>query len=236
MNKGYIYMISNDINDKKYIGQTKTSIAERWQKHLDNAKNCPNKQVITQAIHKYGKEHFQVEELAKVNCEDLDDMEIYYIRKYDSFQNGYNMTVGGNNSSAPISEDIVSKVIELALNDRTNYTIISDTTRVNSKTVKKILNRHDIKIKNPISRSKGNIDNLRSHWGKHTDNLVKPCPIRIVELDKSFNSMLECAKFLIKNNYTKTNNEIYVMKSISRALADKNYQRKTYLGFHLEKL
>lgn len=38
MNKGYIYMIENNINHKKYIGQTKTPLEVRWNKHKRNAK------------------------------------------------------------------------------------------------------------------------------------------------------------------------------------------------------
>lgn len=237
MNKGYIYMISNDINDKKYIGQTKTSISERWRKHLNNAKNCPNKQVITQAIHKYGEEHFHIEELARVDYEDLNDMEIYYIKKYDTFKNGYNITLGGNNNNSTINEEVISNIIELALNGNTNYTIISKITGVSDRTVKNILDRYGIKIINPISRNKGNINNLRPYWGKHNDNLIKPCSIKIVELDKTFDSLIQCANYLIQHNYTKTTDVNNVVKSISRTLSSKdNYNRKTYLHFHLEKL
>ena len=235
MEYGYIYKITNNTNNKQYIGQTKSTVNERWRKHIDNARNCPDKQVITQAIAKYGVENFSIEEIAKCPMEDLDQWEIYYIKKYDTFQNGYNMTAGGNGAGKSYTEEQLLNIIQLATTGHTNVSRISECVGLSAKIVARLMKKYDIKI-SYYDRSKGNIDNLRSHWGKHTDNLVKPCPIRIVELDKSFNSMLECAKFLIKNNYTKTNNEIYVMKSISRALADKNYQRKTYLGFHLEKL
>ena len=69
---GYIYLITNKINKKQYVGQTGISIEERWRKHIDNSKNCPNKQIITMAIAKYGQENFSIEELAKCPLEDLD--------------------------------------------------------------------------------------------------------------------------------------------------------------------
>ena len=35
---GYIYKITNLINDKKYIGKTERSIKARWKEHLKNIK------------------------------------------------------------------------------------------------------------------------------------------------------------------------------------------------------
>lgn len=236
MKNGFIYIIENDINDKVYIGQTKTSIEERWKKHINNSKNCPNKQVITMAMNKYGIQHFTIRLLVSAPADDLDFLEVYYIKKYDSFQNGYNMTLGGNNTSTSIPEECIRKIIILALTTKTNYTKIAKEVNVSDTTVRKILKRYDIEIKDRFTESKGNINNLQPHWGKHNDNLVKPCPVRIKELDKSFDSLLECANFLVNNNYTKTKNVFYVMKSISRVLSNKDYSRKTYLKFHLEKL
>lgn len=39
MYEGYIYKIINDINDKVYIGQTITTIAERWHGHMSSVLN-----------------------------------------------------------------------------------------------------------------------------------------------------------------------------------------------------
>ena len=30
----YVYLITNTLNDKKYIGQTKRNLKERWYEHL----------------------------------------------------------------------------------------------------------------------------------------------------------------------------------------------------------
>lgn len=236
MSYGYIYLITNKVNGKQYVGQTSSTIEDRWKKHLDNAKNNPSKQIITQAISKYGKENFEIEELARVKVEDLNDIEIFFIKKYDTFQNGYNMTIGGENSWNSISEEIYNKIIELALNDFTNVSKIARDCNVSPRVVKRVLDKENISIKNFDKGSLGNIENLKPYFGLHNDNLVKPCPVKIVELNKSFSSMIECARWLIENNLTKTKNEINVMKSISRLFGNDSYRRDTYCELHFEKL
>lgn len=236
MEYGFIYMITNNINKKQYIGQTKDTIEMRWRKHIDNAKNNSHKQVITQAISKYGIENFKIEEIARCPIEDLNQWEIYYIKKYDTFQNGYNMTPGGNNIYNETKPEIVAQILYEANNSITNMSIIAKKVGVSDKTVAKILKLNHTTIKNRIKYNNVNIDNIKPHMGKHTDNLTQPCPIRVVELNRTFDSMLECAKFFIDNGYSKTDNEFNVMKSISRATANKDYGRNTYLGFHIEKI
>ena len=53
---------------------------------------------IKRAILKYGKEHFQINLLEEVEESLLDEREIYWIKIYDSFHNGYNLTEGGNSN------------------------------------------------------------------------------------------------------------------------------------------
>lgn len=91
---GYIYKITNDINNKVYIGQTTYSLEERWKHHIADASRYPYK--IYRAINKYGIEHFQIQLIEECPNEDLDKKEIYWIGKYNSYENGYNSTLGGN--------------------------------------------------------------------------------------------------------------------------------------------
>lgn len=93
-----IYMVINLINNKKYIGQSK-NIKKRFQSHhlvdYKNPNSCVYNTKFYQAIRKYGIENFQVEVLQLCDEKDLDDLEIYYIKKFDTFKNGYNSTEGG---------------------------------------------------------------------------------------------------------------------------------------------
>lgn len=84
-----IYKISNDLNDKVYIGQTIDAIEHRLQEHSWKSSKCHK---LRNAIQKYGKEHFKIE-LLKI-CEDQDMaccVEGFYIQVYDSVKNGYNI-------------------------------------------------------------------------------------------------------------------------------------------------
>ena len=97
-NASGIYMVINLINNKKYIGQSK-NIKKRFQSHhlvdYKNPNNCNYNTKFYQAIRKYGIENFQVEILQLCDEEDMDNLEIYYIKKFDTFKNGYNSTEGG---------------------------------------------------------------------------------------------------------------------------------------------
>lgn len=104
---GSIYIIKNKCNDKVYIGQTTQSIEERFKQHLkpSQIKRCKYK--LYRAFDKYGVENFYCESLEEnVPYEKLDEREIYYIEKYDSFHNGYNSTAGGDEKTIYKIEDV----------------------------------------------------------------------------------------------------------------------------------
>ena len=64
-------------------------------KHYSRAKVGDNLTGIDAAIRKYGKENFKVEIIDNCTEEQLDDLERFYIAKYNSYENGYNLTRGG---------------------------------------------------------------------------------------------------------------------------------------------
>ena len=54
---------------------------------------------IKRAIHKYGKDKFHISLLEEVSIERLNEREKYWITYYDSYNNGYNLTLGGQDSN-----------------------------------------------------------------------------------------------------------------------------------------
>ena len=112
-----IYIIRNKINDKVYIGQTSQSVAVRFSQHM---KPSTTKQrgtyKIYNAVNKYGKENFYYEILEEhLTSEQADEREVYYIKQFNSYENGYNSTRGADTKTISKVQD-VEKLIEMTNN------------------------------------------------------------------------------------------------------------------------
>ena len=102
-----IYKIENLINGKIYIGQS-IDIQRRFQEHKRDTDNCR----IHQALRKYGIENFSFEIVEECELSQLDAKEKYWIKYFDSFNNGYNATIGGNQDINPAIEACKKKVFQ----------------------------------------------------------------------------------------------------------------------------
>jgi group I intron endonuclease len=95
---GYIYRITNIVNGKVYIGETRQQDPlKRWALHKQSVNwtrgGCP---LLRAAMLKYGIENFRFEVLIICFDDALHAMEREYIKKYNSITpNGYNILEGG---------------------------------------------------------------------------------------------------------------------------------------------
>ncbi len=90
-----IYKITNKINGKTYVGQTKNSLEKRKTYHLQSV-NSNSKYPIHCAIRKYGKENFLFETIELCDELELNKKEISWIKELNSLcQTGYNIRNGG---------------------------------------------------------------------------------------------------------------------------------------------
>ena len=109
----FLYKITNQINNKVYIGQAK-QISKRWYRHKWCAKNPQYaKQYIHFALIKHGVENFIFEIIAlSLTQEDANETETILIFQYDSCNPkfGYNIKPGGK--TAPHSEQTKQKLRE----------------------------------------------------------------------------------------------------------------------------
>ena len=108
----WIYKITNIQNKKMYIGQTIRPIEERFKRHLNDAIKGNLDTHFARAIRKYGKENFTIEciDVAETQ-EELNLREQYWIRYYNSIEEGYNETdaihkCGGNTYKNKTSEEM----------------------------------------------------------------------------------------------------------------------------------
>ena len=111
---GYIYEITNRINNKVYIGQTVQTVARRWQQHRYNALAGKSGMAIHRAMKKHGLENFYIEEICTADSkEELDALEIKYIAELNCIgSEGYNIKFGGANGKH--SEESKQKMVESA--------------------------------------------------------------------------------------------------------------------------
>lgn len=101
-NTAGIYWFYNNITKQYYIGQS-LDIRKRFMQHMLYMKR-KNNYPLYNALNKYGLDNFEFhivkvidnEGLTKVEITKLlNELEIKYIEKYNSYNNGYNLTIGG---------------------------------------------------------------------------------------------------------------------------------------------
>ncbi|WP_068775778.1 GIY-YIG nuclease family protein [Paenibacillus sp. FJAT-26967] len=99
-----IYVITNKINGKRYVGYTSIGYKKRLLKHLNESERGSSR-YLCKAIRKYGKESFSIEKIdvAESHGEAV-KKEIHYIHFYNSFAHakdghGYNATLGGEGTN-----------------------------------------------------------------------------------------------------------------------------------------
>lgn len=93
-----IYKIENNITHKIYIGQS-VEVEERIKEHKRIAfrQNRPTYNYpLYVDMRIYGVENFIYEILKECKKEELNELEQYYVQLYNSFNNGYNQTPGGD--------------------------------------------------------------------------------------------------------------------------------------------
>lgn len=105
-----IYKITNTNNGKVYIGQS-VDISHRKACHEYDLKNNRHKNVYLQRSYNKNPKAFKFEIICYCKEEDLNDLEIYYIKKYNSADHkyGYNLDSGGN-SNGRMSEETRRKL------------------------------------------------------------------------------------------------------------------------------
>lgn len=200
---GNIYIIKNNINDKVYIGKTFKSVQCRFKEHIRESRKDRNEnRKLHRAIRKYGEDNFYIEEL-EINIEEniLSNKEIKYINMFNSFNEGYNTTMGGEGTRTidiPDKEIIEHYLISKSVRHTAkHFNISQDSTSL-------ILHNNKIEIFKPNSKR-----------------------IKIIELDLEFETITDCEKYLFDNNYTTSTARNSIAINIKRSIK----REGKYLGF-----
>src|SRR5260221_184274 len=97
---GFIYLITNSVNEKRYVGQTAMNPpVKKWHDHLKCARIKVDS-VLYDAIRKHSPEAFKFEVIEECSESELNDREVFWIREHKTFAGahknlGYNQTEGG---------------------------------------------------------------------------------------------------------------------------------------------
>jgi group I intron endonuclease len=109
---GVIYKITNNINNKIYIGKT-INFSKRYLKYLSEIRNGKSKQYIIRTLKKYGIENFTFDIIDKAGSEiELNEKEKKHINEYESIKNGYNITKGGDGGDTISNNDNKKEIFE----------------------------------------------------------------------------------------------------------------------------
>lgn len=170
---GFIYRLYNKISNKSYIGQTKRTVQERWYEHLHKEKHFKTK--LANAIKKYKSDDWKVQTLEICNNNLLNQRQQYWINYYDTFNNGYNSTIGGEGCVRLDYQIIIAQ----ALNNIDIYTI-SKLNNTSPQTIKYILDANNISYE---TKNKGQ------------SIAIEMIDIKTLQVIATFSSMSEASKY-----------------------------------------
>lgn len=131
-----IYKITNMINNKCYIGCSK-NIEQRWKQH----KRIPKiKTSLYNAFRKYGINNFKFEIVELCLESELSEKEKYWINYYNSYNNGYNETLGGEGVHG--YKDISIEQYSLSGQYINSYSSIAEAIRITGiKNISNVVNK-----------------------------------------------------------------------------------------------
>ena len=145
--RGFIYKITNTINGKSYIGQTIQNVKERFYQHCaTKCSKAVSNMAIHRAIKKYGKSNFTVEVIEEIDSANLNDRERYQIKYYNSYNNGYNSTKGGQDGCKSFKDLDVESIIK-EYNTGKSLRTLGTIFKVDKQTIKDLLVRNNINLR-----------------------------------------------------------------------------------------
>lgn len=176
----YIYVITNDINGKQYVGKTNWTIEKRFQEHInDCTKRNLEKRPLYDAMNKYGIEHFSIKELERCSEKEASNKEIYWIGKLDTYKNGYNATLGGDGKVLYDYKELANAYLELK-----KIKDVCEKFHCDSSVVKKACQEYDITITSG------------QEWAKKNGKKVAMIDINSNEVIRTFATLREAGIFL----------------------------------------
>lgn len=110
-----IYKITNKLNQHAYIGQSQ-NIEKRWSVERSRAFTPSSEEynkTLSKAFRKYGLDSFDFEILELCSVAQLDEREKFFINLYNTYYDGYNETLGGNDGEGNYRKLSKTELLEI---------------------------------------------------------------------------------------------------------------------------
>jgi group I intron endonuclease len=223
-----IYKITQISNNKVYIGQTKTRFIKRYWHHVWKLRdNSHDNKYMQNTWNKYGEDDFTFEIIHVLDeNEDLDELETMYINKYDSYNNGFNLTTGGEGKKDCPMSDYAKKVVGEKNRQHNLGKKHSEVTRqkmsissphrkltkehINKLTKSRLEKGYSKESKQKMSESHIGSNNAVSVINEAQATIIKQCLIngeKIIDISKSLNINYHVIKTILQ---CKVWNHVYV--------------------------
>jgi group I intron endonuclease len=119
--KGFIYKITNQINEKEYVGCTIYSLRKRFEEHAWRCLKSDSNTKFCNSIRKYGVKNFNIELIEECDISLIYEREKHYINEFKTYEYGLNSTIGGEGCLGyKHSKEIRMKISELIKNGRSH--------------------------------------------------------------------------------------------------------------------
>ena len=201
MKNYHLYIITNKVNDKKYVGITKMGYLERWKRHtmLTN-KGSNHLTILYNAMRKYGIDNFKIDFICEGDSwKNLCDMEKSMIRQWNTYVGkddswGYNGTEGGDGTSGYVyTKEQLDARKKRGLTEEHKQNISKNNARYwqdknhSDATITKIKEKRALQVCSDETREK-----YRRRWTGSNNPRAKAVLID----DSRFDTLASAAKFL----------------------------------------
>ena len=236
-----IYLITNTVNNKKYIGQTASikGYEKRFQEHCKNSLIISNN-CLYKAMRKYGISNFTVKRLLKnISENEIDFYESLWINKFNTYYGnhcGYNMTFGGRGTNGYIFTDEVREKISDGVKEYWKNlsdeeynrlcTLRSQNMKGKSKSIE-----HKRKLSELAKQRTGKKNSFYGHQhSEETKYIISKSNSKMIgmfslngDFIMSFTSIKDAVKYLLDNNITNNKSADSRISKICRGIDKSAY-------------
>lgn len=171
--KGIIYLITNRVTKKQYIGQTIQTMERRWIGHCEDAFYRESSLPLHAAILNDGKDSFTIEEIDHGTALiDLCDKETLWIKKLNTLApNGYNTQIKGTSGGSNGKTTKIGELTFATKNEAAKY--LSSEKGISLDAAKKRIDVNRIHVRS--FKVGVNVSQIYSRHYKIWDNIKSKC-------------------------------------------------------------